>query len=54
MTAPVHISPRIEILVRNGHLEPYKDEILLVPRPWGLISFIFPPFIFAFYYNFAF
>ena len=29
MTAPVHISPRIEILVRNGHLEPYKDEIFI-------------------------
>jgi len=29
MTVTVHISPRIEILVRNGHLEPYQDEIFI-------------------------
>ena len=54
MTAPVHISPRIEILVRNGHLEPYQDEIFSGARTLGTYFIYFPPFIFAFYYNFAF
>ena len=54
MTAPVHISPRIEILVRNGHLEPYKDEIFIGALTLGTYFIYFSSLYFRFLYNFAF